>query len=672
MKKKSQNKGIANEISVKVLAVVIAAFLVVGAVVGLMVSNVSITAEKKQLTQDSQLVVHQIDGFFEKYMTVAEQLAVNADAIQLMKNTDTGETMPEQEIYEKVYAQMESIVATDPENIMAAWVAEIDSNSLVSTSGFISDETYDMAIREWFQTTKTGQPMVTEPFDTGFAEGEVIMSAACPVFDEAGNVIGVAGVDILLTQMSEVLSQYKIGDTGFVMMISSTGNLIYHPNKEIQLSNIADLDFSAEILEHVQNGQEDFFDYKVLGTHSFGYLGKIGDSQFYILSCLPGMEYYQDMAWTLIVTAFVMIIGIVAVILNIKKVAVGITKPIISLNDVAQQLADGNLDVELSVQADNEIGELSDSIGKTVDRLKKYIDYINEITGALDRLADGKLKVELYNEYTGEFAKVKDALLNISSSMQLVMENIMESSVQVYNGAEGLAKGARSLAESTTTQAAAVEELTAITNTFTEQVNSNSEDAKDSARETKKVAEMMEHCKEQMAQMMEAMKKIDETSSQVVSIIKTIEEIADQTNLLSLNASIEAARAGEAGKGFAVVASEIGSLAAESAKAANNTRDLIAISIQEINHGDELAKAVVDSLEEVLKATEAVNELIMRTADNSQVQAEGIEQIRIGVEEFARGVEDSSIVAQGSSDTSEELAEQAATLTELIKRFELN
>ncbi len=342
MKKQSKNKGIANEISVRVLTVVVVVFLVAVAAVTVMISNISINAEKQQLTQDSQLVVYQLDGFFEKYMTIAEQLAVNADAIQLMKETGTGETMPEQEIFEKVYAQMESAVATDSENIM---------------------------------------------------------SAASPIFDEAGNIIGVAGVDIMLTQMNEVLSRYKIGNTGFVMMISSTGNLIYHPNTEVQLSNIADLDFSEEILEHIQNNQEDFFDYNVLGTHGFGYLGKVGDSQFYILSCLSGKEYYEDVAWSIIVLFLIMAIGITAIVIAIKKVAVGITKPIVSLNDVAQQLAEGNLDVELSVQADNEIGELSSSIGKTVDRLKKYIDYINEITEALDRLADGKLKVELYNEY---------------------------------------------------------------------------------------------------------------------------------------------------------------------------------------------------------------------------------------------------------------------------------
>ena len=171
--------------------------------------------------------------------------------------------------------------------------------------------------------------------------------------------------------------------------------------------------------------------------------------------------------------------------------------------------------------------------------------------------------------------------------------------------------------------------------------------------------------------MMDAMAKIKETSQQVVGIITAIEEIADQTNLLSLNASIEAARAGEAGKGFAVVAGEIGKLSEESAKAVNTTRKLINESMNEIARGKSIAEEMVSSIRTSVEAVENVNGMIQKTSDNAVSQAMNMEQIREGIEEISQGIQDSSAIAEESSATSEELAAQATTLDEMVQKFEL-
>ena len=173
-----------------------------------------------------------------------------------------------------------------------------------------------------------------------------------------------------------------------------------------------------------------------------------------------------------------------------------------------------------------------------------------------------------------------------------------------------------------------------------------------------------------MNRMMDAMTKIHDTSQEVVGIIQTIEQIADQTNLLALNASIEAARAGELGKGFAVVAGEIGKLADESSKAANTTRDLIGVSIDEIEKGNELANRVLASLDDAVSAVANVNEMIEKTAEHAEKQAEHMQQLQKGIEAISQGIADSSAVSEESAATSEELAAQATTLTELLRRFE--
>ena len=179
------------------------------------------------------------------------------------------------------------------------------------------------------------------------------------------------------------------------------------------------------------------------------------------------------------------------------------------------------------------------------------------------------------NDYAGDFAKVKDGMMHISESLQGMIENIINSSAQVSAGADDLSRAAQNIAEGASTQAASVEELVATSVSVSEQVKENTDDALKSADETARVTKMMQDSRTQMDQMTEAMNKITETSNEVVSIIKTIEDIADQTNLLALNASIEAARAGEAGKGFAVVASEIQKLSSQSDSTASKIQEII-------------------------------------------------------------------------------------------------
>lgn len=500
----------------------------------------------------------------------------------------------------------------------------------------------------------------------------MILSAATPVYDQNGqNIIGVAGVDVALDHINELLPEYKIGNNGFVILATSEGNVIYHPNTDNQQKSLSELNADKTLIQAVEGGKDTSVHYSADGKSKYGYVGRIGSTDYLTISCLPASEYFASLIRCIIIVLLLVIAGIVVIIITIRHLAIQLTKPIVALNDVAQELAEGNLDVTLDIASENEIGELADSIQKTVDRLKEYINYIDEISSVLDRLADGKLKFTLKYDYAGEFAKVKTALLHISGSFEQMIEDIIDSSTQVSIGADELSKAAQNIAEGAMTQAASVQELVATTESVSQQVEENTEDAQKSATETSRVTHMMQDSREQMNQMMEAMNKITETSNEVVSIIKTIEDIADQTNLLALNASIEAARAGEAGKGFAVVASEIGSLADDSSKAANNTRDLIEISLQQIDRGSSLAQNVVQSMQDVLDAVEEVNGMIGKSAENNEAQNQSMEQIRVGIEDISKGVEDNSASAEEASATSQELAAQAATLEELVKRFDL-
>ena len=666
-----KKKGISSQIQTRIGKSVGIIFVIV-AIVVVILTYITITdANDTELTLESEAASYQLSDFFDQYSSLVEAMATNVQIQEWMNTTKHYTEVAGSEYFADVTKSLKGIQAIQPDTIQTAWVADADSNGLIMSEGYIAEEGFEVASRPWFECTKVGYPVMTEPYQD-VATGKMVLTVAAPVYNAAGKAIGVSGMDISLDDVFEIVGQYKIGESGYVMLLSAEGMFIYHPNQELINTYITDMDISQKVVDAVLNKQELFTGYKAMGESKFGYVEGVGDTGYVVISSITSSEYYQSIFLIGAILLAVFGVGIVIIFVSMRKAAARITKPLEELNDTAQQLAEGNLHVEINVESEDEIGELADSIGKTVERLKEYINYIDEIAEVLGKIANGKLKINLKYSYAGEFGKVKDALVNISESMIDVMQNIHNSSEQVGAGSDDLAKAAQGLAEGAEAQAAAIEELLATSTTVAEQVEENKNDAEKSAVHTNEVTVMMEESQKQMSYMRDAMNKIQDASNKVVGIIKTIEDIAEQTNLLSLNASIEAARAGEAGRGFAVVAGEIGNLANESARAVNITRELIGVSLEEIKNGNALVDDVVKALEDAVAKVGDVNGMIQKTAENAVMQMQSMNQIRLGVEEMAQGIQDNSAMAEETSATSEELAAQVVTLNELVGKFELN
>ena len=663
-------KRIADEIMMQIGKSVILVFLIVAIVAIVMVSWTIMTSRETELTLESSAAARQLTGFLEQYIRSVEQLAVNPEIKDVMLQTGAGDDILLADNMDTVMANLVSIANTDPENTMSVWISDLDASVLTQSDGYTSGEGWDVTTREWYKCIDLRSTILTEPY-VDSSTGKMILSAVSPVYDDAGTAIGAVGVDISLAHMTDIMSTYKIGRNGYMLLISGSGTFLYHPQTDIIQKNIAEINISQNVVNAVLSGSDVFLRYTVDGVAKYGSVSPVGETGYIVLSNMPLTEYYSVLVMMVIAFFVVFAVGILLIALSIRKSAAKLTKPILELNHTAQQLAAGDLDVHLKITSEDEIGELGESIGKTVARLKQYIVYIDETADVLAHIADGKLGIHLKNDYAGEFQKIKTALLNISSSMNDVMEGINASSERVSVGACELANASQMLAESAELQAASVEQLAATTATVAEHVEESHRDAEASAKQTEKVTLMIEQNQEKMTMMMDAMNEIRQTSQQVVGIIQTIEEIADQTNLLSLNASIEAARAGEAGKGFAVVADEIGKLALESSKAASSTRELIEISMDEISKGNSVATDALNSLKDSVSAVDHVNDMIKKAAENSAVQAENMEQLRIGIDEIARGIQDNSDASQETSATSEELATQADLLNKMVQKFEL-
>ena len=670
VKKSVNKKGIGQQIQKQIGISVTVVMAVIAVVTLLQMNNMGTTANDTELRLESEAAALQLEKFFAPFERMVEQQAVNTEVKAIMNTTGKGSDIKKNVKYSTVLNNMLDTKKLDDSTIMAVWVADIDANVLTQSDNFTSGADFDITSRPWFKCTQTGTTVITDPY-VDASTGQKILSIAAPVNNAMGKAIGVSGMDVSLEFMMNLMENYRIGDDGYVMLLTGSGTFIYHPNTELMDTKIQDLNVSQNVITAIESQSAELIKYTIDGETKFGYLTPIGDTGFMALSCITAGQYYKAVMFAIVVLSAVFILGFIFIVVCVRRISNKIVSPLIELNETAEMLAKGNLDVSINVSSEDEVGELGRSIEKTVNRLKEYIDYIDEISEVLTTMANGKLAVQLKYAYVGEFQKVKEALIHISESMNDVMTNITETANQVSVGSDDLAKAAQGLAEGSESQAAAVQELLATATTVADQVEENKNDSEKSAVHTREVTMMMEESQKQMGQMREAMDKIQESSNKVVGIIKTIEDIAEQTNLLSLNASIEAARAGEAGRGFAVVAGEIGNLANESARAVNTTRDLIGVSLSEIEKGNALVKDVVDSLSRAVSRVEEVNEMIQKTAKSAEVQMQSVNQIRDGVEEMSQSIQDNSAMAEETSATSEELAAQAVTLNELVQMFEL-
>lgn len=360
----------------------------------------------------------------------------------------------------------------------------------------------------------------------------------------------------------------------------------------------------------------------------------------------------------------ILLVNVLLVLLVVKRILI----PIQEITESSRQLSEGKLGFQIDVKSQDELGQLATSLNTSVKNLKLYI---TDITDVLSGIADGDLGKESQISYVGDFVQIQSAISTISSQLNQTMSQIRSSANQVDSGANQVAVGAQSLAQGATEQASEVDNLLNMVEHVTTQINNNAEMAASTTREADTVGGSITMCNEQMQEMAEAMNQISGCSSEISKIIKTIEDIAFQTNILALNAAVEAARAGSAGKGFAVVADEVRNLAAKSADAAKDTTQLIEKTLQVVENGSLLTGRTQESLNTVVAGAENITADIKKISDASAEQELAINKIRDGIAQISTVVQSNSATSEESAAASEELASQAQLLKRLIGSFKL-
>ena len=604
----------------------------------------------------------------------------------------------------KIYNAQLKEVNYEVENYIAnsAWAALNNNDSLYGVGAFFESGQFDPAVKDYSVyvdrddaknntaqslgayseysnqdyyrvARETKEPYLTDPFNY---KGTMMSTIAYPIMN-GDHVIGVILADINVSNFSRI----KTTDSKYSSMyvdIYTEGNMIAFDSKSSdnigkKLEDLIPSSEYAKIVKMQESKKEFHIDTKKadgsLESRHY-YPITCGSQTWWASSSLDKSDLYKDVVKSVIVMIVLAVLSLIfinsVIIVFLRKTL----KPIDGVVAAARNIAAGNLNVEIQVKSNDEIGQLSKTFVDMGQNLKTIIQDINYLLGEMSQ-GNFKVQSECQDQYTGDYRYIYEAIHNIRLNLSSTLLEIDEASEQVSTGASQVADASQALSQGATEQASSIEELSATITEISERVKQNAANAAEANTLSQEAGRGITESNQKMKEMTEAMNEIANTSNEISKIIRTIDDIAFQTNILALNAAVEAARAGSAGKGFAVVADEVRNLAGKSAEAAKNTTSLIENAISAIGSGTKIADETANALRLVVQKSEMSTGKIAEIAEASNVQADAITQITTGIDQISAVVQTTSATSEESAATSEELSAQAMNLKSLVGKFQL-
>lgn len=401
--------------------------------------------------------------------------------------------------------------------------------------------------------------------------------------------------------------------------------------------------------------------------HCFAASAIDGTDGWTVLISAKSGEYYNGIVTAFAVNAVVIILMIAMIVLVVIFVSKVIIKPLEEVRAKITEMASGNLSgAQINIRSRDEMGELAHAVNTMADFNKNII---GDISYYAEEIAKQNLRVKPKAQYVGDYLPVKQSLERICESLGEVVANIENAGREVSTSSAQMSTNSAVLSQAAAEEADTVSQLNDSLHSVHDQINDSAEKAAQARRITEETVTAMNEGSEKMSKMLDAMNEINNTSSQIAIIIKTIQDISFQTNILSLNASIEAARAGAAGKGFAVVAGEVGSLANKTAQAAKSTTGLIETSLRAVEHGTVIANESAEMLNMIVGKAGESAKVVEEIADASTKQADSIKHVLEGMNSISSAVNQISVSARECADSSELLASQSSMLHETVEKF---
>ncbi len=539
----------------------------------------------------------------------------------------------------------------------------------VTPTDFSTFDKTDIAHVGWYYTpVNNGGPTWMNPY-LNENVGIYMISYVVPLFNDGVNV-GIVGMDIDFTVFENIAEESDAYETGMPIIVDSSNSVMYGRDMTFgtgleeycssdSLINALSEEASAEPVVCNVNGAKRSAVFSTL------------DNGMKLIFTAESSELLQQTVHmvTVMIVAVIFVAAVTAAVAIF--VSVKMTRSLRDINRAAQRVAAGELDVTVKAKTNDDIGVLADSISQTTDQLRNYSGYISEMSDVLNKIAAGNLDISLKMDYKGEFEKLKNALENITASLNSTLVKIDNAADQVATSADQVSGGAQTLASGSTEQAGSIEQLVSTITEMSEQIKTNAERAVKVSEDMNSIGGEANLSNERMNHMLDAMKDINDNTNQISAIIRTIEDIAFQTNILALNAAVEAARAGDAGKGFAVVADEVRNLASKSAEASKNTSALISKTMEAVDNGSQIANQTAESLNTVVTNIGEIITSIDDIAKNSHDQSEAVNRVNVFVEQLSEVTQNNSAASEESAAAAEELAGQANTMKRLTGRFSL-
>lgn len=554
---------------------------------------------------------------------------------------------------------------------------------LIGSNGICAADGTDYNEREYFKRSMQGEVVVSDPVISK-TDGKISVIISAPVYeggDKNGEIIGVVFVVPDPEFLNDICAAISISDHSECYLLGSTGTTIAHSDSAIaqeQKNNIelsqtdSSLKGIAKIEQEMLNGEIGYGTYFGKGVYTLQAYAPIeGTNGWMVAVDAPVTDFLGSVVIGIIIGAAIGVIAVAYSIYKAKQIGQRIGEPVAQCTDRIQLLAQGDLHTPTpKVETGDELQILAEATASLSDNLQQVIGDTDYLLG---EMSEGNFAIEsnCREAYIGDFSGLLESIRKLNHKLSETLGEIKNAVSQVSAGAGQMADAAQGLAEGATDQAGSVEELQATITNVTEIVEKNAKALGASYEKAMEYQQQARTSGEEMKGLTDAMQRINETSKQISDIIGEIEDIASQTNLLSLNAAIEAARAGEAGRGFAVVADQIRKLADDSAQSAVHTRELIETSLQEIEKGNQITDKTAETLQKVVDGIEDLANESKKAMEESNAQADAMAQIEQGIEQISTVVQNNSATAEETSATSEELSAQATNMNELTDAFRL-
>lgn len=559
---------------------------------------------------------------------------------------------------------------------------DFQRGNIIGMDGISIFDGKDYSDREYVQQAMQGNIYVSEPLISKIT-GELSIMVAAPLYAEetyGSTIVGVVYFVPKETFLNDIVSAIQIGENSRAYMINKSGDTIADitletitvQNIETEAQSDPTLQELAAIHANMREGKNGFGSYTSGEDKMFAAYAPVKDTDGWSIAVTaPQLNYLAATRDAMVINIAVIIIFILISIVVALVVASNISSPMKACVNRMKLLVEGDLETPMpEIASKDETGVLARSTTSLVEGLRIVISDIDYL---LNEMANQNLNVHTEHEevYVGSFQNILLSMRHMKEELGRAMRQVNHSAQEVALASDHLSASAQSLSQGTTQQASSVQELAARVSEISDQARSTASGALDVRSKTHQAGEEVSMCNQKMQNLVEAMDKIQTSSDEIEKILKTIDDIAFQTNILALNAAVEAARAGSAGKGFAVVAEEVRNLAGKSAEAAQNTSVLIANSTEAVHTGTEVAQSTADILFGVVNSIQSVVDSIDNIAAVSNEQSDAVGQVSEGINQIAVVVQSNSATAQQSAAASEELSAEAASLKQLVDQFTL-